>query len=227
MGYDLQLTGEMYNRWQDFAKDLNFSNNLANKLFSDLDKYYNEEERCYHNFYHIKECLNLFDKYIAYERYSRSNALFPGDIEHIKLALWFHDIVFDPTMKDNKEQTIAYIKNSLPAYRQNIYIPAINSLILASANDTPDLLSGNLAVMADVNLAVKLSADFEIFEKNIAKLRKEYEHQDDTTFYMENKFFLGRLIKRPNVFFTDYFKEHYTYLTTRNIISWLKKNRSK
>jgi hypothetical protein len=56
---------------------------------------YAEPHRAYHTFEHVRSCLELLD---AVKRELENPRL-------MELALWYHDVIYDPRADDNEEQS--------------------------------------------------------------------------------------------------------------------------
>ena len=64
-----------------------------------LAEHYSEPHRAYHTLRHIEECLDELDTTVN----EATDRLAVG------LALWFHDIIYDPHRSDNEEQSAALL----------------------------------------------------------------------------------------------------------------------
>jgi|GEM_PF-711049 Uncharacterized protein conserved in bacteria len=71
---------------------------LCRELMNDLSRLracYAEPHRAYHTFEHVRSCLELLD---AVKRELENPRL-------MELALWYHDVIYDPRADDNEEQS--------------------------------------------------------------------------------------------------------------------------
>lgn len=83
---DKVVYGERWNNlWQRLGAEGN-----SNKVFEDLFNRYSEINRFYHNFSHIKTCLNEFD--LVKDKIEDPDAL--------ELAIWFHDVIYKPNIPE-------------------------------------------------------------------------------------------------------------------------------
>src|SRR4051794_22476684 len=65
----------------------------AYPVFDRLVAAYSEPHRHYHNLEHIAEMLRVVDRL----------SKFAADPDAVRLAVWFHDAVYDPRAKDNEK----------------------------------------------------------------------------------------------------------------------------
>jgi predicted metal-dependent HD superfamily phosphohydrolase len=63
------------------------------KGFEDLVQKYTEPNRHYHNLNHVNTCLNAFDQTVDHI----------SDKFCVEVAIWFHDVIYDPKKGDNEQ----------------------------------------------------------------------------------------------------------------------------
>ena len=124
---------------------------------------YAEPHRHYHNQQHIAECLAEFDQARHLTR----------DPIAVELALWFHDVVYDPKAADNEEQSAALARRCLSDTGANSALTeAVVDLIMATKHHTPPADS-DAALVVDVDLAI-LGQPEQRFEEYEEQIRHEY-----------------------------------------------------
>lgn len=152
---------------------------------------YAEPHRAYHDVRHLAEMLERVDLLAAEAR----------DIRAVRLAAWFHDVVYDGTT-DAEERSARFAETELAA----LAVPAdlvarVARLVrLTAAHEVADG-DADGAVLADADLGI-LAAPTERYQEYAAGLRREYAAVDDATFAAARAAVLERLGNRPRLFRT-------------------------
>ena len=87
------ITAQLKHRWLELF-DIS-KRKIAENLFTHIQRQYSEPHRAYRTITHINACLEQLDEVI-------------DDIEDayaFELALWFHDIVYQPAQNDNEARS--------------------------------------------------------------------------------------------------------------------------
>ena len=66
---------------------------------------YRHPSRAYHNLAHIVQCLDVLS---AYERGASTTV--PMEV---RVAVFYHDVIYDPTRKDNEEASARFAREAL------------------------------------------------------------------------------------------------------------------
>ena len=98
----MQLTNRWTETWQRIGKT------PPGDLYAHLCDRYTEPQRAYHTLQHIEESLVLF----ASVHHLAEN---PVDVE---LAIWFHDVIYDPKASDNEERSTGFAVGALQKSRR-------------------------------------------------------------------------------------------------------------
>lgn len=176
------------------------------ELHADLRKRYSEGHRAYHTLHHLAECLEMLSK-------TRTLAEAPNEVE---IALWFHDAIYEPRREDNEEQSAKWAAREVgraggnPAMQQRMI-----DLILVTKHDgapqTPDE-----ALLSDIDLAI-LGVGPKRFEEYEKQVRTEYRYVPTSLFRPGRRKVLTAFLERPNIYFTDWFRERYEAPARRNL----------
>ncbi|MFZ5364571.1 MAG: hypothetical protein ACOZAG_03770, partial [Patescibacteria group bacterium] len=124
----------------------------ASGLFRKIVEKYQSEDRVYHNIDHIKNFLILLEKFGQKIK----------DIKGLRLAAWFHDVVYDTRAGGNEEQSAKYAEDSLKSL--GISEEVINHVVaLIRATKKHELIEGDSdsEIFLDVDLAILGSSDDE------------------------------------------------------------------
>lgn len=76
--------------WFELHQHYDFSE--PQQIYNELIAAYSERQRAYHTVQHLYECLSLMEA-VQYEL---------NDPYAVALALWFHDVIYDPQAPDNE-----------------------------------------------------------------------------------------------------------------------------
>jgi predicted metal-dependent HD superfamily phosphohydrolase len=183
------------------------------QVWDNLIKRYNENHRRYHNIKHLVFCLRQLD--LA--------ASFIEDIDAIEMALWFHDVVFEPIGKDNEERSASLFKLVTKGYFAPDFVDTVSEIIVATKHNDIHT-ENNKAYMLDIDLS-SIGLPWAHFFQDCADLRAEVSGISDIRFYSKKLLFLRALIDRPRIYLTDFFFARYEGKARGNIlryISWLE-----
>jgi len=162
-------------------------------LLERLVAHYGERHRAYHDLRHVTGCLH---------EASAVRALLTAPAL-VELALWYHDVIYDPLRSDNEERSADFAVQELrlaPAPSETI-----RALILATRHDsvppTPDA-----ALVTDIDLSI-LGAPPAAFDAYDAAIRKEYGWVPAPLYRRKRRDVLQSFLDRQRIFSTDYFAE--------------------
>lgn len=92
---------ESFEKWNNLMNKLQINNNDSYYWFSQLRDFYSQFWRKYHTLNHIYEFTQVFE----------SLNLKLEDSLNFYLAIWFHDVIYVPSRKDNEEVKIFLLYN--------------------------------------------------------------------------------------------------------------------
>lgn len=171
---------------------------------------YRDPVRGYHTLSHICAMLAEF-----------------GEIKHllqdpiaVEMAIWFHDIVYDPKAHNNEEQSAErahamLLELGLPRAFGLDFDAHVRDLILAtkhvSSSEDPDA-----RFLMDLDLAIlgKPEDEFDRYERGV---RKEYEWVPQDIFARERAKILQMFLDRPSIYSTSFFQERYEAVARENL----------
>lgn len=196
----------LQNEWLTLCKNIGAVGDVQT-AYNEIKKRYTERHRRYHAFGHIAHCLGEFNEEV------RELALHPEETE---MALWLHDVIYDPAKNDNEEQSAAFAIEMLRALQiRNPVIFRISRLILWTTHIAmPEGIDAQITV--DIDLS-PLGAPREKFLSNRKDIRYEYRNKSDEEFRIDTIAFLERFLARPRIFFTEYFITKYEAQAQKNL----------
>lgn len=76
---------------------------ISEELWYEIESQYTSKLRYYHNLSHLYQMFQQIENF--------KNEI--TNIEDLKLAIWYHDIVYKSTKKDNEEKSAFFSENRL------------------------------------------------------------------------------------------------------------------
>lgn len=139
-----------------------------------IEQKYNETHRYYHTLSHIYDLLTLVDRYESLLSNSRV----------VRLAIYFHDIIYDPISKTNEEDSAQLFRETFQSVH---FIDAATTdlvchyIIKTKHHHVEESETENdedLGIFLDMDLSI-LGAEQERYEKYIKDIRLEYNMYSD------------------------------------------------
>lgn len=136
-----------------------------------LASIYSEPHRHYHTLDHVAACLNWLDQY----RHLAEDPLC------IELALWAHDVIYDPRASDNEARSADWFAehfadSTLTKHQKD----RVHALILATIHPHPPT-DADMALLQDIDLSI-LGADIELYDRYEGWIRQEYDFVPEEAF---------------------------------------------
>lgn len=173
-------------------------------LFEELSRRYSEPHRHYHNARHIDECLQEFDAV-------RGEAVNPLALE---LAIWFHDVVYDPRASDNEERSAGYAVECLQQARNDL-ARQVSDLILTTKTHLPGIVR-DAALLIDIDLSI-LGRSAERFAQFEDGIRQEYAWVPHNVYCEKRAEILRGFLKREQIYITKTIHDRYEKVARENI----------
>ncbi|SEF84672.1 Predicted metal-dependent phosphohydrolase, HD superfamily [Thermomonospora echinospora] len=192
---------ELVERWVALAGE------ETRGIGADLVARYGEPHRRYHTRDHLTAVLDLVDELAAYA----------DDPDAVRLAVWFHDAVYDPERGDNEERSAVKAERVLadtdlpPAT-----IAEVARLVRLTAAHDPGPGDRNGQVLCDADLAI-LAADPEKYAAYTAAVREEYAFVPDEYFTTARADILRSLLALPALFHTPPARERFEQQARHNL----------
>lgn len=161
-------------------------------IFAGLVASYAAPQRHYHTHQHIVACLDLFDTV-------RDSAREPVAVE---LALWFHDVVYDPRASDNEERSAAHAQERLQhCGATSGLVDAVEKLILATKHHA---VGGHVdaPLLVDIDLSI-LGQPPERYWEYERQVRAEYAWVPAEIFRVKRAELLQKFLDRPRLYQTS------------------------
>jgi predicted metal-dependent HD superfamily phosphohydrolase len=190
-------------RWSALSRIVGIHRD-SKEAFRDLERHYCEAHRHYHNPRHIDECLQEFDL-------ARGEAANPVALE---LAIWFHDVIYDPHANDNEERSAKLTIERLHQVSKDL-AGEVHDLILTTKTHTPGTVQ-DAALLIDIDLSILGKPDERFAEYEVG-IRKEYAWVPINVYREKRSEILRGFLNRDRIYTMKYFYDRYEACTRRNI----------
>lgn len=207
--------------WISLMKRRGVSREDAATLFDQISEAYGHYDRHYHNLRHIASVLSQLDDLIEISAVTNPDT--------IRLAAWYHDIVYHSQAQDNEERSAWLAESSL----RKVGLPRrtylrVGALILVTKKHLADPSDIQSHILLDADLAILGSSSSE-YDHYSRSIRKEYGWVPDETYYPSRAQVLQSFLDRKRIYHTEYAFgnfEHAARLNLSNelaLIAWYTK----
>ncbi len=192
---DTTLLPDLAARWGLLCDEIDLTDSSIS-LFADLQRHYTNSNRMYHNFSHIHIMLKICEQY-------------QSEIENyrvVRLAVWYHDIIYLATRKDNEAKSAEYALETLAdSNLSRAELEQIKQLIISTKSH--DILIDNFdnRLLLDADLGV-LAASREAYTRYTQAIREEYKIYPDFLYKKGRKKVLQHFLERTQIYFTEAFQ---------------------
>ena len=184
-------------------------------LWQNIAIRYNEPQRAYHSLQHIQQLFGQYDQV-------KGNLHEP---HIIALAIYYHDVIYEPTRSDNELKSAEYAVESLTGYLNAEQCQHIYALIMMTASHQVDKWSdetnegekySDAAYLLDMDLSI-LGVSWSEYEHYAHAVRQEYAHVSDDDYRVGRMAVLKELLAHPTLYLTDYYYERLEKQARKNI----------
>lgn len=179
---------------------------LAEKLWHEIASAYAQKDRHYHTLSHLQ---NLYNQLIEINHLIE-------DFNVVMFSLYYHDIVYSATAKDNEEKSaemsiqrmrsIGVPENKIEKCSDQIL--ATKSHLVSKDEDT------NLFTDADLSI---LGMKWEDYETYFRQVRKEYSIYPDLLYKPGRRKVLKHFLEMERIFKTDHFYQKFELQARMNL----------
>jgi predicted metal-dependent HD superfamily phosphohydrolase len=150
---------------------------------------WSEPHRRYHDLNHLAAVLGLVDELAAAA----------ADPDAVRLAAWYHDVVYDPAGDDNEQVSAERARAGLRGLVPEDRLTEVVRLVLLTAGHDPEPGDADGAVLCDADLAV-LASEPARYAVYASAIREEYRHLSDAEFTAGRIAVLERLLALPELY---------------------------
>ncbi|MCP3887437.1 MAG: hypothetical protein GY702_00990 [Desulfobulbaceae bacterium] len=193
-------------RWMELFSFTSETGNTIQNGFQKLVDRYSEKHRHYHTLHHVNACLKHLDEIAGRI----------VDLKTVEIALWFHDIIYDPKRNDNEKKSAEYAKAFLGSVNlaSDVILKIVHLVALTKHPSNPE--TNDEKYLIDIDLAI-LAANKERYDRYESSIRKEYGFVPSFLYKKGRKKILMSFAKSDRIYSSEYFYEKYENQARRNI----------
>ncbi|MCL1664389.1 hypothetical protein M2T78_09010 [Elizabethkingia ursingii] len=179
---------------------------FVDSLWKEIEKKYNSKNRYYHNLFHLENMICEL-KNIEY---------FVNDFDTLLFSVFYHDIIYKSTAKDNEEKSAEIAKSRLeklgvlPEDIEKVF----DQILATKSHNTSTNIDTNFLIDADLSI---LGKTWNEYEKYIGQIRKEYSIYPDFLYKPGRKKVLQHFLGFDEIYKTDLFRNQYEKQARENI----------
>ncbi len=174
-------------------------------LWRELVQHYSESHRHYHVLAHLVHCIDWHE---------RSSACM-DEPDAVEMALWFHDIIYQTPLQDNEMYSARLFRRRAGDSFPQGFTDRVCNYIIATIHGTPPA-DPSAAYVQDIDLS-SLGRPWAEFLRDSTNIRKEFSTTPDAVYFTINHGFLGNLLRRERIYYTDFFYQHLEQAARENI----------
>ncbi|WP_282852486.1 HD domain-containing protein [Gulosibacter sediminis] len=167
---------------------------LPDSVQQRLLEMWQEPHRDYHGMNHLESGLAALETL--------------GGTQLEKIAFWCHDAVHTNTSPDDEHASVDIAEQLLWGNLTDSELDEVTRLILITINHRPDAQDAAGARVSDADL-VGLALDWDAYEENIEGIRVELPELSGRAWRARRRKQVDDLVGRPQLFFTDYGRDHW------------------
>lgn len=192
--------------WKALAAQFSENTTLIEEYWKEIEAKYSSKKRHYHNLSHLEYMMGKLEEY-------KSSLVDP---ELVSFAIFYHDIVYNASQKDNEQKSAELAKKRLSALGLDTRkVLACHEQILATkAHETSDDSDTNY--LLDFDLAI-LGESPQKYRQYAERIRKEYAIYPDFIYYPGRKKVLQHFLGMDRIFKTDEFHSEHDQQARRNL----------
>lgn len=181
------------------------------RWLEELQANYTTPDRAYHTLHHLAECLHHFDTV-------RTHLVNPVAVE---LALWCHDVIYDPRRSDNEEASARWAQQLLQETgAPSLLIQSVAAFIHLTKHAVAPT-DGDSACLLDIDLAI-LGAPPTRFAEYERQVRQEYAWVAWPAFCTGRAQILRAFLQRPAIYQTPLFHARFEAQARHNLAAALQ-----
>ena len=200
--------------WHLFAINNAIEPVILKALWQDIAVRYNESQRVYHSLQHIQQLFGQFEQIKQHL----------SEPHIIALALFYHDVIYEPTCVNNELKSAEYAVEALSSYLTAEQCQYIYALIMMTASHQIDDIDKNsdkakesdAAYLLDMDLSI-LGASWSEYQQYAQAVRQEYAHVLDADYRVGRISVLKGLLAHPTLYLTDHYHSRLEEQARENI----------
>lgn len=207
------MTKDLKQKWYQLATQFSDDSFLVENLWIEIEKQYSLKIRHYHNLSHIQNMISHAE--VVREYIIDNNAFL--------FSIWYHDIIYKPTRKDNEEKSALLAKKRLKTLNiDEKTLKNIENLIISTKKHEIILSQNNdNALLLDIDLSI-LGSDWETYQNYIQSIKKEYAIYPNFMYKKGRKDVLKHFLERKTLYFTEVYQNKFEKQARQNLLKEIK-----
>ena len=206
------IAENLKNGWFKLFPEVSQDDEKSGEIFDYLVQKYSEPHRFYHNLNHVNSLLNAAKNFR--EKFD--------DDQSVRLAIWFHDSVYEPKRTDNEAESARLAAASLEKLKMpEKLIEKTRRMILATEKHNAETLDFDGRLFLDLDLGI-LGADEKIYGEYKKAIRHEYSFVPFFLYRRSRRRILENFLNRKFLYFTEEMREKYESQARQNIVTEIK-----
>ena len=183
-------------------------------LWREIQVYYTQPHRFYHNLSHLHRLFELFDQH----KTNLQNSCL------VEAAIWYHDLIYDPASSKNEFDSaiIAGLRLQEFAWKEDD-ITRVQKYIRATKGHAfdPETDPEDLACFLDFDLQI-LGTSSAGYQEYCQQIRQEYALYEASVYRAGRNGVLKQFLAQNSIFHTQYFIKHFEKQARNNLQTELK-----
>ena len=198
----------LQNEWMDLTSIYTDDSQLILRYWIEIKSHYTSKNRHYHNLYHIHNMLGQ----------AKDIKSSIDDYDALRFAIWYHDIIYKATKKNNEEKSAKFAENRLKSTRFDAERITMVYHLIASTKHHDVVLNetNDNAYLLDLDLSI-LGAKWDTYQSYIQNIRKEYAIYPDFMYKKGRKKVLKHFLERNPIYFTNSYRAQFEDQARQNI----------
>lgn len=209
------MMNELSHQFSELCSKVDISSAEISQLWAELDLKYSEVHRHYHTLKHIEDLCQKLQEYLRLSECKSSE-----DVDAIQWAIFYHDIIYDPTSSHNEEDSAALFVTRLSAHIPTSLVSQVERYILATKSHNVDEDEDDaLKLFMDLDLSI-LAASEPDYAAYARAIRLEYIHFSDEAYQSGRIRVLQHFLGHNNIFRSTAFRNNGAEESARRNIEW-------
>lgn len=205
--------GELRHQFSELCSRVDISSAEISQLWAELELKYGEVHRHYHTLKHIEDLCQKLQEFLSLCKSSE-------DVDAIQWAIFYHDIIYDPTSSHNEEDSAALFMTRLSAHLHSSLVSQVVRYILATKSHNVDEDDDEaLGLFMDLDLSI-LAASESDYAAYARAIRLEYIHYSDEEYQSGRIRVLQHFLGHNSIFRSTAFRNNGAEDSARRNIEW-------
>lgn len=206
---------DLLHRWDRLVEACGWDPPAAARVRDDLLDRYRQPHRHYHTLDHVESVLEALDTLTGP----------PGPTPAARLAVWFHDAVYEGVAGDDEEASARLAEQQLASLGTPPEVAAtVAAMVRATAGhtDASHALDGGTALVLDADLSILAAADSD-YDRYVEQVRREYSHVPSDRFRLGRRAVVARLQARERLYLSPAGAARFEAAARRNLTRELER----